>query len=415
MLKQYANGQAAPVREKDHNGSAPSAAPTDAEFDEIVGGLSQPAPTRRASPEAFIPYRESQARPRLRLLCFPHGGGSASAFHGWQSLIGEEVEVWAIQLPGREGRRHETPHRHIAEAVDDLIAALGPHLDQPFALFGHSVGADLAYALALELSRRGLRAPEHLVVAAQVPPHDRVIADPLYLLEEAELLARLQRYGGLPAKLLAQREGLELALPRLRADLEMSETFAVTPADRLDVPVTAFGGLHDRTLHAPDIERWGELTTNRFHVEWWPGGHFFVHANADEVVAQLHATLLASVHGQETRGQDERATATAPPLARFDAACAPLPAPRGEPVRPAGVNDASPTTQEVTAAMAEVAPSLVLELDDNFFDAGLESLALLRLQTALLARGYELELTDLFRWPTIRRLAAALKEGREDA
>ncbi|HEX8472969.1 MAG TPA: alpha/beta fold hydrolase [Pyrinomonadaceae bacterium] len=354
---------------------------------------------------------EAQPRPSLRLLCFPHGGGTASSFHGWQSLIGEEVEVWAIQLPGREGRRHETPYRRMAAAVGDLIAILGAHLDRPFALFGHSVGADLAYALALELRQRGLRAPEHLIVAGQVPPLDRVIADPLYLLEDDELLTRLEQYGGIPSELLARRDALQLALPRLRADLTMSETFAVTSAERLNVPITAFGGLHDRTLHAPDIERWGKLTDGQFRVEWWLGGHFFVHTNAEEVVAELHSTLAAS-----TRGREEGSTTASPPLVRPEAGRAPLAIRREEAACPAaGAGDVSPVTQDVAAAMSEVAPSLRIELDDNFFDAGLGSLALLRLQTALLARGYELDLTDLFRWPTIRRLADALKERREDA
>jgi surfactin synthase thioesterase subunit/aryl carrier-like protein len=327
--------------------------------------------------EASVPYRQAQARPRLRLLCFPHAGGAASTFRRWQSLIGDEVEVWAVQLPGREGRRHEALHRRVASAVEEILSSLGPRLEQPFALFGHSVGAYLAYALALELRRRGRRPPEHVFVAAQVPPHDRLIPDPLHRLTDAELLARLERYGGIPAELLAHRDALELALPRLRADLEVSETFAATSADRLDVPVTAFGGLHDRTIRGPDIDRWRELTTSRFHIEWWPGDHFFVHADAEEVVAQVHAALVAPAMGQP------RAT---PAVARPDAA------------------------QDVAAAMAEVAPSLLVELDDNFFDAGLGSLALVRLQDALLARGYELELTDLFRWPTIRRLAAGLQQ-----
>jgi surfactin synthase thioesterase subunit/aryl carrier-like protein len=351
----------------------------------------------------------AQPCPRLRLLCFPHGGGSASVFRDWQSLIGEEVEVWAVQLPGREGRRHEKPHRSLTRAVAELVGSLGRHLDQPFALFGHSVGADLGYALALELRRRNLRGPEHLIVAAQVPPHDRVIDDPLHLLEDAELLARLEGYGGIPDELLAEREALELALPRLRADLQMSETFAVTPADRLDVPVTAFGGLHDRTLHGPDIERWAELTTNRFQVEWWQGDHFFVHADAEEVVAQVHALLTA--HAPPQPGP-------APPVP--DVTRIPLTPPRepgGEFQREPsgefqGESGDSATGQDVAAAMAEVAPELSIEPDENFFDAGLGSLALLRLQAALQARGHQLEITDLFRWPTIRRLVAGLDEQR---
>jgi len=377
-------------------------------------------------PEALVPYRKPQPRPRLRLLCFPHGGGSASLFRSWQPLIGEEVEVWGVQLPGREGRRHESPYRSIAEAVAELAESLGPHLDLPFGVYGHSVGADLAYGLSVELAERGLPTPRHLFVAGQTPPYERVVEDPLHLLPDAELLARLEQYGGIPGELRANREALEPALPRLRADLELSETYALKAVPRLDVPVTAFGGLHDRTLHTPDIARWAELTAGAFHVEWLPGGHFFAHTEVEEVVEQIHDTLVFGPHGAPEPGAAAQVAAAGGRFAGTRAGSG-TGAPAREPVRPAATESAPPapsvaqeppaaqepsTAQELTAVLAEVAPAHRIGLDDNFFDAGLSSIALVRLQDALTQRGYGLEITDFFRWPTVRRLAAALHEQR---
>ncbi len=141
----------------------------------------------------------------LRLFCFAHAGGAASAFYPWGAGL-EDADIWAIQLPGREGRLTEPLLTDFTVLQERLAHELTPHLDRPFAFFGHSMGAILAYEIARELRRRGLPTPARLYVSGRRAPHLPTTDPPLHPQSDAAVIAELKRrFDGLPAVILRNR------------------------------------------------------------------------------------------------------------------------------------------------------------------------------------------------------------------
>jgi medium-chain acyl-[acyl-carrier-protein] hydrolase len=241
----------------------------------------------------------------LRLICFPHAGGGAAAFRGWPDLMGRYIEVAAARLPGRENRFAEPRLRRMPDAVRALTAALLPSLDRPYALFGHSLGALLAYETARALAAAGRPEPVHLVVAASRAPGHQQDGPPLHSLpDDAAFVARLREFGGLPDEVLAQTALISVLLPTVRDDFELAESYRPPPGPPLHCPVTALAGSADRTAGSADLERWRTATTGPFRVRTAPGGHFFV-SDAAATTAALVKDALGAVEraGPATSGR----------------------------------------------------------------------------------------------------------------
>lgn len=221
----------------------------------------------------------------LRLFCFPHAGGSASFYRTWPRHVPPSVEVRAVQYPGRADRRAEPlidNAEHLAKLVTDAMA---PLLDRPVALFGHSMGALIAYEVARELEARG-RGVVHLFASGRHAPHVR---RPLAALTDSDedLIADLVRLGGVEPALLADPAIRELTLPIVRNDYRVDETYQHRPGGVLDCPVTAILGDADPEVDAAEAERWGELTRGRSNVRVLGGDHFYLVPRRTEVIAEL--------------------------------------------------------------------------------------------------------------------------------
>src|SRR3954469_3637770 len=170
-----------------------------------------------------------------RLICFPHAGGSAVAYRSWTPS--PAVEVHAVQYPGRADRIREpfvTDARQMAKLI---VAALAPRQDRPMALFGHSMGALVAYETALLLEAQGMP-PVHLFVSGTRPPHFRGDRDEVSTRTDAGVIAALDELGGSDMEALRDPELRELVLPYIRADFKLVETYEQAPGSRLTVPVT---------------------------------------------------------------------------------------------------------------------------------------------------------------------------------
>jgi medium-chain acyl-[acyl-carrier-protein] hydrolase len=230
---------------------------------------------------------------RIRLFCFPYAGGTATVYRQWPQYLGGMAELCPVHLPGRGRRLTEPLFTDVASAVDAAVSAIAPHCDVPFALFGHSMGAILAYEFARELSRRCGREPVHLFVSArsapQVPP--RPPRAPYGLPDDEFLRAMRDLDDGTPLALLTDAEIKDVFLPILRADFQLVQTYRPEPGGRLQCPVTALGGLKDRHVGRDDLTAWQLVTSGPFNVTMLPGGHFFLNERAD-AVCQLVAVQL---------------------------------------------------------------------------------------------------------------------------
>ncbi|SEH01843.1 medium-chain acyl-[acyl-carrier-protein] hydrolase [Nonomuraea solani] len=237
-------------------------------------------------------FRMSPPNPAagLRLICLPHGGGGTAAFRGWASGLPATIEVCAVQLPGRESRMGEDPIDDMGVLLDGLAPAVVEVLDRPFALYGHSMGARVAFELSRRLRRMGAPAPRHLFVSG-CPAPQLPQPPPLHPLPEAELVRRLRELGGLPPEVFEIPGVLDVLLPVMRADFAVVENCAYEPEPPLDHPVTAFCGTTDPEADLAQTAAWQAQTSAAFAAHEVPGGHFFVQDRRADVLAVIVKAL----------------------------------------------------------------------------------------------------------------------------
>ncbi|OLP20315.1 putative thioesterase [Leptolyngbya sp. 'hensonii'] len=218
---------------------------------------------------------KAQPQAKLRLFCFPYAGAGASVFRTWATQLPETIEVYAIQLPGRETRLREPLFTDLVPLVEALTPVLLPHFDRPFAFYGHSLGALISFSLSLQLRRSGQPLPQHLLVASRRAPQIPT-QSPIHALPDPEFALALQRYDGTPEAVLQNAELMEIFLPILRADLMIHERYQHADEPPLDCPISAFGGVQDQEVSHPELAAWEFQTASSFKLRQFPGGHLFL-------------------------------------------------------------------------------------------------------------------------------------------
>lgn len=231
------------------------------------------------------------ANPRLRLVCLPHAGGTAGAFYGWTASLPPDMELVAVQYPGRQDRLAEPGLRDMGELADSVAQALLPLLDRPVALFGHSMGAVLAYEVTLRLETLYRARARQLFVSGHASPTRPRDGRDLHLRDDAAMLAGLLELGGMDEAVPADPELLALLMPSFRADLRLIETYRPRGAWPVTVPVTAYTGDADPGVPVPDVAAWADLTASEFDVRVFPGGHFYLVDQEAEVVSDISERL----------------------------------------------------------------------------------------------------------------------------
>ncbi|HEX8434771.1 thioesterase II family protein [Archangium sp.] len=236
----------------------------------------------------WFPTRQPNPRARLRVFCFPYAGGGASIYNGWSAALPADVELCAIQLPGRERRILEKPFREMSPLLDALEPQLAPLLDKPFVFFGYSMGTRLALGLAQRWQARGAPLPLGMVMAAATAPHrPRPIRDHL---DDAAFIELLRTYEGTPALVFEHRELLEMILPSLRADFALAD--AMLPSQPVGCPISAWMGEEDPHVPPGEHVHWRELTTGEFRVRHFPGKHFFLRTARAPLLEALREELV---------------------------------------------------------------------------------------------------------------------------
>jgi medium-chain acyl-[acyl-carrier-protein] hydrolase len=234
----------------------------------------------------------------MQLFCFPYAGGGPAAFRDWttEMLKDAGIEVCAVRLPGRDSRVNEKPLRSVFEVVAPVAAAIAEINDRPYVLYGHSLGAILAFETARELRRKGIREPEHLIVSAGPAPQLPWDLSPIHHLDQDVFLAKIQeRYGPIASPILNDLELLDLLLPGLRCDVEMRENYRYSPEAPLDFPVTAYGGFQDQAVTSASLEAWRQQTRSEFQLHMVQGHHFCLPAIRMRLIDDLHSARFAKV------------------------------------------------------------------------------------------------------------------------
>lgn len=244
-------------------------------------------PGRDASVWIFNARQHEGAR--LRLFCFPSAGGGASMYVPWINAFAPDIEVYPVQLPGRESRMKVPPCSQFDELIQQLCEALLPHFTAPlvgtrliasgasgipFAFFGHSMGALISFGLTQQLLKRGYPLPAHLLLSAYRAPQ---IPNPesLHTLPDELLVRKMIELNGTQRGVLEDPELRQLILPLMRADFSICETYHHTASEPLAIPITAFGGEEDTRAGRDVLAAWREQTSKQFRLHLLPGGHFY--------------------------------------------------------------------------------------------------------------------------------------------
>jgi len=232
----------------------------------------------------------------VRLICFPYAGGAASVYRNLQALL-PGVEVLNHELPGRGRRSDELCAQDMTGLIDVLLSELDGSFKRPFALFGHSMGAAIAFELALRLPmpvRPNLR---HLFLSARGAPGSP-LRQRLQDLDDRAFIGTLREMGGTPVEVLDNEELMALLMPVLRADFTLIENYRPAPGRMLGVDVTAFAGRADDSVPIETVARWRDTTTGDFELRIMEGDHYFMRgalpAMAKVIVARLRGHLALS-------------------------------------------------------------------------------------------------------------------------
>jgi len=243
----------------------------------------------------------------LRLVCFPHAGGAATFFLPLSSRLAPAVEVLGMQYPGRQDRRYEQFIDDIDDLADAIFAVLRDGwVDRPFAFFGHSMGAVVAFEVARRFHRVGGRVPRGVIASGRRAPS--VHRDEwLHLGDDAQLVAEVRRLNGTDSSLLNDDELLQMILPAIRADYRAVERYRFRSDSELTCPIHVLVGDCDPQVTEAEARAWSGHTAGHFRLRTFPGGHFYLVPQQEAVAAAvsedlaLFTAMEASAEGSSSR------------------------------------------------------------------------------------------------------------------
>lgn len=229
------------------------------------------------------------AEPELRLVCLPYAGGSAGAFLSWVPRLPAWIELYAVQYPGRLDRIEDPCIDDIRLLADEIAVAVESLTDRPLALFGHSMGAMIAYEVALRMEERADSWLSALLVSGQRPPHQFDQAPET--LSDAEVEAEIRQYGWVDSALLDDPEICEVVLPSLIADFRAALTYRRQAPQTLRAPVVAYAGRDEPYITTEVLDQWSELTTAGSSSRFFDGGHFYLMEHEGDLIADIVGRL----------------------------------------------------------------------------------------------------------------------------
>lgn len=260
-------------------------------IDQLMGGVTPDSEetsqlNRNDDEGQWVVCHQPRADAQIRLFCFPFAGGGASAFKDWAEAISENIELWVVQLPGREERLREPLLTDMNELVSMLTQEIVNRTDKPFAFLGHSMGAVIAYEVACRLRTMGAEQPSHLFLSARAAPQLESDSEPLRDLDNDLFIERLHGlYGAVPNAIRQSAELQAVFLPILRADVALLETHVYGAVEPLNCPITVFGGAADPAITKTMLAGWQEHTSTEFVQHEFPGDHFFIQVEWQKVMS----------------------------------------------------------------------------------------------------------------------------------
>ena len=232
-----------------------------------------------------------KANPALRLICFSYAGGSAATYIPWVQSLPNNVELVAIQLPGRASRLFESPYSDMDVLVKELIIVLNSLLDRPYILFGHSLGSRIAFEFMVRCQEANLRLPAHFIASGSRGPQFKSNKAAIHTLTDNEFIEELKALNGTPSAVLENEELMEIYLPLLRADFQLAADYCFDRKNIISCPVTVLGGDIDADISLKDLQSWGEFFSYPVNTHILRGDHFFIESNSRDTIEKVNTVL----------------------------------------------------------------------------------------------------------------------------
>ncbi|OED45986.1 hypothetical protein AB832_01105 [Flavobacteriaceae bacterium (ex Bugula neritina AB1)] len=221
----------------------------------------------------WFPYGTGTNKKRkLKVFCFYFAGGSSSVFRNWIG-VSELIDFIPFELPGRGIRISEPYIEDIKDLVNEIIPVIYNVAQKtPFSLYGHSLGAMIAFQTAWELQERKLISPESLIVA------------------DEEIIEELRNLNGTPKEIIENKDIMRFMIPMIRSDLKLHESFKYE-GQKLNIPITAHCGDGDHEADKMIMEYWKDMTIENFTLEEFKGDHFFIQSTENKYLDRLIDTV----------------------------------------------------------------------------------------------------------------------------
>jgi surfactin synthase thioesterase subunit len=274
-------------------------------LEELPGGTAaETAETEvKSELDKWIIRSKKVEHPRLRLYCLPYFAGGASIFSAWHELLPNDIEVCAIQFPGREERGDEKPFNDVFELVASLAEVMEPLLTVPCAFYAHSSGAGVALELARYLRKNMNVHPTQFMVGGWRAPHlespfqflNAIAEDEVYLEKNIPNIKGHLRSLEIPEDVIDNDAVFNEMLPALRADILLGKKYRYYEDEPLDCPLTAFAGSNDSVFSEDQIRQWHIHTSGEFRYEVINGSHLFCRDNKEELLKLVSEQLSEKV------------------------------------------------------------------------------------------------------------------------
>ena len=226
----------------------------------------------------------------MTLFCLPFSGGNIYSYQKLKSTLPDHIRFVPLELPGHGRRLREPLLRDLDKMVDDMFRQIRDNLDEPYAIYGHSLGAMLVYLVAQKITQTQLPLPEHLFVSGHPGPAIPNMSKNVHLLPRDEFVKRVMSYGGIPQEVAAHQDLMDLFVPVMHADFAALSAYTHTTTAKLDIPLTVMIGTEEGILDEEALA-WQDVTTRDITLEQFPGNHFFIFDHPTEITQLLVDTL----------------------------------------------------------------------------------------------------------------------------
>ncbi|MFF1870161.1 thioesterase II family protein [Kitasatospora herbaricolor] len=226
----------------------------------------------------------------VSLVCFPHAGGSASYFRPLAGALAGRTDVLPLQYPGRQDRRSEPPIGSITGLADEILTVLESLPKRRLVLFGHSMGACVAFEVARRIEQRSSIELIGLVASGRTAP-PKLRNSSVHLKDDDGIIAEIRRLNGTDSQLLHDDDIVRMILPTLRGDYTAVGTYTFEPGPKLRCPVSVLVGESDPQVSVDEARDWRHVTDGEFTLRTFPGGHFYLNDQQAQVVRALTEDL----------------------------------------------------------------------------------------------------------------------------